>query len=201
MNESVDAGNVSWQGFSVDGAARSASLGQSPCVIWFTGLPGAGKSTISNLVEVELHKIGLHTYLIDGDNVRHGLNRDLGFSDGQRSESVRRVSEVAKLMVDSGLIVVVSLISPFRADRLAARRLIEPSLFLEVFIDVPLSVAESRDPKGLYKRARRGEITNMTGIDSVYEPPKHPDVYIDSITTLPHVAAKQIVGELSCSME
>ncbi len=170
------AQNLRWQPLSVDSASRAARLGQNPCVLWLTGLSGAGKSTIADRVETDLQTRGLHTYLLDGDNVRQGLNRDLGFTDADRVENIRRVAEVAKLMVDAGLIVIVSFISPFRSEREMARSLFEPGRFFELYVDTPLEVAEERDPKGLYRKARRGELRNFTGIDSAYEPPEEPDL-------------------------
>ncbi len=170
--------NVRWQAVTVDKSERAASLHQQPTVMWFTGLSGAGKSTIANLVEGELHRRGHHTYMLDGDNVRHGLNSDLGFTEADRVENIRRIAEVAKLMADAGLIVLVSFISPFRAERQMARSLFERHEFLEVFVDTPLAVAEERDPKGLYKKARRGELVNFTGIDSPYEPPERPEMHL-----------------------
>jgi bifunctional enzyme CysN/CysC len=164
--------------------------------MWLTGLSGAGKSTIANLVESELHRRGHHTYLLDGDNVRHGLNADLGFTQADRVENIRRVAEVAKLMVDAGLIVLVSFISPFRAERLMARSLFEPGEFLELFIDTPLAVAEERDPKGLYKKARSGELANFTGIDSPYEPPEKPEIHIETADCTAVDAAREIIERL-----
>src|SRR5262249_42409490 len=149
--------------------AHALLKGQRPCIVWFTGLSGAGKSTIANLLEKKLHGMGRHTYLLDGDNVRHGLNKDLGFTDADRVENIRRVAEVARLMVDAGLIVIVSFISPFAVERRMARSLVGPDEFFEVFVDAPLAVAERRDVKGLYAKARRGELKNFTGIDSPYE--------------------------------
>ncbi len=172
------AGNVHWQHLDVDRAARARIKGQTPRVLWFTGLSGAGKSTIANPVEKRLHARGCHTFLLDGDNVRHGLNRDLGFTDEDRVENIRRVAEVARLMVDAGLIVLVSFISPFRAERQMARELFAEGEFIEVFVDVPLEVAESRDVKGLYRKARAGQIPNFTGIDSPYEPPEAPELHL-----------------------
>ncbi len=172
------AGNVHWQHLDVDRAARARIKGQTPRVLWFTGLSGAGKSTIANQVEKRLHARGCHTFLLDGDNVRHGLNRDLGFTDEDRVENIRRVAEVARLMVDAGLIVLVSFISPFRAERQMARELFAEGEFIEVFVDVPLEVAESRDVKGLYRKARAGQIPNFTGIDSPYEPPEAPELHL-----------------------
>ncbi len=181
---------------SVDKAARAALKGQRPCVIWLTGLSAAGKSTIANLLERRLHDMGRHTYLLDGDNLRGGLNFDLGFSDDDRAENVRRTAEVCGLLVDAGMIVIASLISPFEHERRMARSLVAPDEFIEVFVDVPLATAEARDPKGLYKRARRGEIANFTGIDSPYEPPSDPDLRIDTTRTLPAGAAEQVLDEL-----
>ncbi|MFZ5817915.1 MAG: sulfate adenylyltransferase subunit CysN [Bacillota bacterium] len=190
------AGNIHAQPVAVTKAARAVAKGQKPCVLWFTGLSGAGKSTIANQVEQQLHALGLHTYLLDGDNLRHGLNQDLGFTDADRAENIRRVAEVAKLMVDAGLIVLVSLISPFRAEREMARRMLEEGEFLEIFVDTPLAVAEERDPKGLYRKARRGEIRNFTGIDSPYEEPESPEIRIDTTRQTPADAAAQIVAAL-----
>ncbi len=172
------AGNVHWQHLDVDKAARARIKGQTPRVLWFTGLSGAGKSTIANQVEKRLHARGCHTFLLDGDNVRHGLNRDLGFTDEDRVENIRRVAEVAKLMVDAGLVMLVSFISPFRAERQMARERFAEGEFVEIFVDVPLEVAESRDVKGLYRKARAGQIPNFTGIDSPYEPPEAPELHL-----------------------
>jgi bifunctional enzyme CysN/CysC len=185
--------NIHWQATDVHKQARSAQKGQKACVVWFTGLSGSGKSTIGNLVEKKLHARGLHTYLLDGDNVRHGLNRDLGFTDEDRVENIRRVAEVAKLMVDAGLIVLVSFISPFRSERRMARALVEADEFIEVFVDAPLAVAEGRDPKGLYRKARRGELMNFTGVDSPYETPEYPEIRIDTTATTPESAADHII--------
>ena len=175
--------NVHWQALDVNKSARAELKGQKPCVVWFTGLSGAGKSTVGNLLEKRLHALGRHTYLLDGDNVRHGLNKDLGFTEADRVENVRRVAEVAHLMADAGLIVLVSFISPFRAERRMARALMEQGEFFEVFVDTPLQVAEERDPKGLYKKARRGELKNFTGVDSPYEVPEAPEIRIDTTRT------------------
>ncbi len=172
--------NVQWQELDIHKSARAALMGQRPCVVWFTGLSGAGKSTIANLVEKRLHALGRHTYLLDGDNVRHGLNKDLGFTDADRVENIRRVAEVARLMVDAGLVVLASFISPFRAERRMARALVGEGEFIEVFVDAPLEVVESRDPKGLYRKARRGELKNFTGVDSPYEAPENADVRLDT---------------------
>jgi bifunctional enzyme CysN/CysC len=190
------AQNVRWQEQDIDQAARAHLKGQQPCAIWFTGLSGAGKSTVANLVEKQLHASGRHTYLLDGDNVRHGLSCDLGFTDADRAENIRRVAEVARLMVDAGLIVLVALISPFRADRRIARELLGERGFFEVFVDAPLAVAESRDPKGLYRKARRGEIRNFTGIDSPYEPPEHPDLRLDTVRLDAEAAADVVLEAL-----
>ncbi|WP_349792148.1 sulfate adenylyltransferase subunit CysN [Xanthomonas sp. WHRI 7064] len=172
------AGNVHWQHLDVDRAARARIKGQTPRVLWFTGLSGAGKSTVANLVDKRLHALGYHTFILDGDNVRHGLNRDLGFTDEDRVENIRRVAEVARLMADAGLIVLVSFISPFRAERQLARERFDAGEFVEVFVDVPLAVAEARDVKGLYRKARAGQIPNFTGIDSPYEAPEAPEVHL-----------------------
>ena len=188
--------NVHWQAFDVDKRARADMKGQRPCVIWFTGLSGAGKSTIANLLEKRLHALGRHTYLLDGDNVRQGLNKDLGFTEADRVENIRRVSEVARLMADAGLIVLVSFISPFRAERRTARGLMGEGEFYEVFVDVPLEVAETRDPKGLYKKARRGELKNFTGVDSPYEVPEAPEVKIDTTHVTAERAAEAILEHL-----
>ncbi|KRA51582.1 sulfate adenylyltransferase subunit CysN [Pseudoxanthomonas sp. Root630] len=190
------AGNVHWQHVDVDKAARARQKGQAPKVLWFTGLSGAGKSTIANLVDKRLHALGYHSFLLDGDNVRHGLNRDLGFTDEDRVENIRRVAEVAKLMTDAGLIVLVSFISPFRAERRMARERFGDGEFVEVFVDVPLSVAESRDVKGLYKKARAGLIPNFTGIDSPYEAPEHPDLHLDAGAADPEALALQVLAHL-----
>jgi bifunctional enzyme CysN/CysC len=188
--------NIHWQALDINKGSRAALKGQKPCVLWFTGLSGAGKSTIANLVEKQLHALGRHTYLLDGDNVRHGLNRDLGFTDADRVENIRRVAEVAKLMTEAGLIVMVSFISPFRAERRMARSLFGEGEFFEVHVDTPLAVAEERDVKGLYKKARRGELKNFTGIDSPYEAPEHPEVYVDTAKSSPEESANVIVDEL-----
>jgi bifunctional enzyme CysN/CysC len=159
-------------------------------------LSGSGKSTIANVVEKKLHALGRHTYLLDGDNVRHGLNKDLGFTEADRVENIRRVGEVARLMVDAGLIVLVSFISPFRAERRMARDLVHKDEFCEVFVDTPLDVAEQRDTKGLYRKARRGDLKNFTGIDSPYEPPENAEVRIDTVATAPEDAAEAVIGQL-----
>ncbi|MCY1284120.1 Bifunctional enzyme CysN/CysC [compost metagenome] len=190
------AQNVHWQAIDVNREAHAALKGQTPRILWFTGLSGAGKSTIANLVERKLHALGRHTYLLDGDNVRHGLNRDLGFTEADRVENIRRVAEVARLMLDAGLITLVSFISPFRAERDMARSLAGEGNFLEIFVDAPLALAEQRDPKGLYQKARRGELKNFTGIDSPYEPPQAPDIHVDTGSESAEAAAERIVERL-----
>ena len=172
--------NVVWHKHEVNKVTRSEKLNQRPRVFWLTGLSGSGKSTLANLLEKKLHEKQKHTYLLDGDNVRHGLCGDLGFSDKDRVENIRRISEVAKLFVDSGTIVLTAFISPFKADRDYCRSLLESSEFVEVFIDTPLEVCEQRDPKGLYKKARSGEIKDFTGIDSPYEVPEAPEIELNT---------------------
>jgi bifunctional enzyme CysN/CysC len=188
--------NVHWQALDVNKQARALLSHQKPCILWFTGLSGAGKSTIANLVEKRLHADGRQTYLLDGDNVRHGLNKDLGFTNEDRVENIRRIAEVAKLMVDAGLIVLVSFISPFRSERRMARGLVEPGEFFEVHVDTSLAAAEARDVKGLYKKARRGELKNFTGIDSPYEAPETPEVHLDTALLSPEDAASQVIARL-----
>jgi bifunctional enzyme CysN/CysC len=190
------AHNIHLQHVDVDKAARAALKGQRPCVLWFTGLSGAGKSTIANLVEKRLHALGRHTYLLDGDNVRHGLNRDLGFTQVDRVENIRRIAEVARLMVDAGLIVIAAFISPFRAERAMARARVEAGEFVEIHVDTPLPMAEQRDTKGLYGKARRGELKNFTGIDSPYEAPEQPELHIDTTTVSADDAAEQVMQRL-----
>ena len=188
--------DVCWQETRIGRAVHARQKGQRPCVVWLTGLSGAGKSTVANVLEDRLHALGRHTYLLDGDNVRLGLNKDLGFTDADRVENIRRAAEVAKLMVDAGLIVITSFISPFASQRQMARDLFEAGEFVEVFIDTPLAVAEARDPKRLYARARQGELEHFTGIDSRYEPPQAPDLRIDTTCTSPETAAEEILKEL-----
>jgi bifunctional enzyme CysN/CysC len=190
------ADNIHWQALDVNRDARSQLKGQRACALWFTGLSGSGKSTIANLVEKRLHALGRHTYMLDGDNVRHGLNKDLGFTDADRVENIRRVAEVTRLMVDAGLITLVSFISPFRSERRMARELLGEGEFIEVFIDTPLAEAEKRDPKGLYKKARRGELKHFTGIDSPYERPERAEIVIDTTRSSAEEAAERIVSEL-----
>jgi bifunctional enzyme CysN/CysC len=187
------ATNVHWQALDVDKNARSGLKGQKPAVLWFTGLSGSGKSTIANLVERSLLAQGRHTYLLDGDNVRHGLNRDLGFTDADRVENIRRVGETSKLFVDAGLIVLVSFISPFRSERRMARELVGPGEFIEIFVDTPIDVCKERDPKGLYQRAMAGEIKNFTGIDSPYEAPQAPELTIRTVEAAADEHASRIV--------
>jgi bifunctional enzyme CysN/CysC len=187
------AANIHWQAMDVNKGSRAGLLRQKPTVLWFTGLSGAGKSTIANLVEKKLHARGHLTYSLDGDNVRHGLNRDLGFTDADRVENIRRVGEVAKLMTDAGLITLVSFISPFRAERRMARDLLKEGEFLEVYVDTSLVEAEKRDVKGLYAKARRGELKNFTGISSPYEVPENPELRLDTGLTSPEDAAEAVV--------
>jgi bifunctional enzyme CysN/CysC len=189
--------NVHWQALDVDKHLRSRNKGQKACALWLTGLSGAGKSTIANLIEKRLTASGHHTYLLDGDNVRHGLNKDLGFTAQDRVENIRRVAEVAHLMVDAGLIVLVSFISPFRSERRMARALFGPGEFLEVHVDTPLAEAERRDVKGLYGKARRGELKNFTGIDSPYEHPEDPEIRLDTMTLSPEDAAERVIAYLA----
>ncbi|MEM7184356.1 MAG: adenylyl-sulfate kinase, partial [Spirochaetota bacterium] len=172
--------NLTWQNSILNKSKRSQLKAQKPYIIWFTGLSGSGKSTLANALEAELYKLSHHTYLLDGDNVRHGLNSDLGFSSQDREENIRRIGEVAKLMVDAGLIVITAFISPFQKDREIVRKMVSPNEFIEVFVNTPLEICEQRDVKGLYKKARNGEIKNFTGIDSPYETPNSPEVEINT---------------------
>lgn len=188
--------NVHWQDVDVDRAAHALQKRQEPRVVWFTGLSGSGKSTIANMVEKRLHALGKHSFLLDGDNVRHGLNKDLGFTDVDRVENIRRIGEVAKLMADAGLIVLTAFISPFRAERQLVRSMLPDDEFIEIFVDTPLSVAEERDVKGLYKKARAGELKNFTGIDSDYEIPENPEMRIDTTKMSPEEAAEIIVDKI-----
>jgi adenylyl-sulfate kinase len=174
------ADNIVWHDHKITRAERSVNKNQKPCLLWFTGLSGSGKSTIANALDVALHKRGYHTFLLDGDNVRHGLCKDLGFSDDDREENIRRVGEVCKLFADAGLIVMSAFISPFTSDRRLVRKLFPAGEFIEVYMDTPLATCEERDPKGLYQKARSGEITHFTGIDSPYEVPAHPEIRLDT---------------------
>lgn len=189
--------NLRWQDLDVGKELRSRQKGQRPCVLWFTGLPGSGKSTAANAVERKLAALGRHSYLLDGDNVRHGINRDLGFTEADRVENVRRAAEIAKLFVDAGLIVLAAFISPFRHERQMARALVEEGEFVEIFVDAPLETCERRDPKGLYKRARASEIRNFTGIDSAYEPPEHPDIVLKTAVEPVEASAEQVLAYLA----
>ena len=188
--------NISWHKMSINKKTRSELNSQKPCVVWFTGLSGSGKSTIANILEQKLHTIGKRTYLLDGDNVRHGLNKDLGFTDTDRVENIRRVAEVSKLMVDAGLITLVSFISPFKSERQMARDLLSSDEFFEIFINTPLEECEKRDPKGLYKKARAGELKNFTGIDSLYEEPENPDLILDTTSSNAEELTDQIINFL-----
>jgi len=188
--------NVHWQALEIDKIARAMLKGQKPCILWLTGLSGAGKSTIANLVEQLLHQRGHHTVLLDGDNIRHGLNRDLGFTDEDRVENIRRVAEVAKLMVDAGLIVIVSFISPFRSERGMARGLVGEDEFIEIYVNTSLAICEARDAKGLYKLARAGKLPNLTGIGSAYEPPEQPELTLAAGTRPPEFLAEEVLATL-----
>jgi bifunctional enzyme CysN/CysC len=190
------AQNVHWQATDIGRDAHAMLKNQKPRILWFTGLSGSGKSTIANEVEKALHLMNRHTFLLDGDNVRHGLNKDLGFTETDRIENIRRVGEVAKLMADAGLIVLTAFISPFRAERDMVRAMLPEGEFVEIFVDTPLEVAEARDVKGLYKKARAGQLKNFTGIDSPYEPPEHPDIRVNTVEMSPSEAAEYIVRQL-----
>ena len=174
----MNSSNVVWHDSYIDKKCRARLKEQKPCILWFTGLSGSGKSTLANALEVKLYELNYHTYLLDGDNVRHGLNRDLGFDNQSRIENIRRIGEVAKLFVDSGTIVVTAFISPFKADREQVREMVEEDEFIEIFVDASITTCEQRDPKGLYKRARAGEIKDFTGIDSPYESPINPELHL-----------------------
>ena len=188
--------NIHWQDTEVDRVRRAEMKSQKPVILWMTGLSGAGKSAIANAVEKRLASLNRHTFLLDGDNVRHGLNKDLGFTEADRIENIRRVGEVAKLMTDAGLIVITAFISPFRSEREMVRQMVEPGEFIEVYIDTPLHVAEERDVKGLYAKARSGELKNFTGIDSPYEPPEAPEIRIDTTAMSIEEAAEHIVHSI-----
>ena len=190
-----------WHKMKIDKFNRSEAKNQKPCLIWFTGLPGSGKSTIGDKLEQKLTEFGKHTYLLDGDNLRNGLNKDLGFSNTDRYENIRRVSEVGKLMVDAGWIVIACFISPFKNEREKARKIFEPGEFYEIYLNTPLNVCEERDPKGLYKKARLGELKNFTGIDSVYEKPTNPELELDTINHSPDELVNQIISLLNISHE
>ena len=190
------AANIHWQNLDINKAANAEQKGQNPAVLWFTGLSGSGKSSIANEVQRRLYATGRHSFILDGDNVRHGLNRDLGFTDADRVENIRRVAEVSKLMVEAGLITLVSFISPFRAERELARNLMEEGEFIEIFVNTPLSVAETRDPKGLYKKARAGNLKNFTGIDSPYEAPENPEIEINTAEMSVEDAAERVINGL-----
>lgn len=185
--------NTQWQELDITPADRANIKHQKACCIWMTGLSGSGKTTIANQLDKELHRLQKHTYILDGDNLRHGLNKDLGFSISDRSENIRRVAEVANLMIDAGLIVIVSFISPLHADRVLAKNTIGASFFYEVFINTPIEVCEKRDPKGLYQKARQGTLPNFTGIDSPYEPPEDADITISTTSMSPDDAVKHIL--------
>ena len=190
------ATNIHWQALAIDKMARAQLKGQQPCVLWFTGLSGSGKSTIANMLEKRLHALGRHTYLLDGDNIRHGLNKDLGFTDADRVENIRRVAETAKLFVEAGLIVMVSFISPFRSERRMARELFQDGEFVEVYVETPIEICGARDPKGLYRKARAGLISHFTGIDSDYEVPEHPELAINTSNTTAEALADLLLAEL-----
>jgi adenylyl-sulfate kinase len=185
-----------WHNHKVDKTVRATQKRQKPCILWFTGLSASGKSTTANAVEQKLFELGHHTYLLDGDNVRHGLNKDLGFSDSDRVENIRRIGEMSKLFADAGLIVLSAFISPFRADRQMVRDLVEEAEFIEIYMSTPLSVCEQRDPKGLYKKARQGEIKNFTGIDSLYEAPESPDITLNTAECDIDACAEQVIAYL-----
>ncbi|MHA2939785.1 adenylyl-sulfate kinase [Vibrio sp. RC27] len=195
QNDSV-SDDVVWHNTTVTHQDRATQKHQTPVILWFTGLSGSGKSTVANAVESKLMSLGKHSYLLDGDNVRHGLNKDLGFSDDDRIENIRRIGEVAKLFVDAGNIVLTAFISPFIADREQVRALVDAGQFLEVFIDTPIDVCEARDPKGLYKKARAGEIKHFTGIDSEYQAPVTPEIHIKTAELSIEACAEQVVAKL-----
>jgi bifunctional enzyme CysN/CysC len=186
--------NITWQSSHINKKQRAALLMQQPCCVWLTGLSGAGKSTLARELERQLHALGRHVYVLDGDNIRHGLTSDLGFSVEDRAENIRRVAHVARLMVDAGLIVIVAFISPFKTERTAARALFESGEFIEVFVNTPLAICQQRDPKGLYDKAKRGELLEFTGIDSPYEPPSDPELRIDTSVESINVTLAKIIN-------
>lgn len=190
------ATNIVWHEASVDRQARASKRGHSSSILWFTGLSGSGKSTIANAVEQKLNLMNRHTFLLDGDNVRHGLNKDLGFTEADRIENIRRVGEVARLMTDAGLIVLTAFISPFRAERQMVREMMDECEFIEIFVDTPLEVAEARDVKGLYKKARSGQLKNFTGIDSPYEEPENPEIRVNTVEMTVEEAADYIISRI-----
>lgn len=188
--------NIVWHNYAVNKSQRSEQKGHKPVILWFTGFSGSGKSTVAGALESALHQQGVHTYLLDGDNVRHGLCKDLGFSDEDRVENIRRVGELSKLMVDAGLVVLTAFISPFQAERDMVRNLVGDGEFIEVFLDTPLDICEQRDPKGLYKKARAGEIKHFTGIDSDYQVPVNPEIRIDTSANSLEQSVQQLVAYL-----
>jgi len=188
--------NIVWHNYAVNKSQRSEQKGHKPVILWFTGFSGSGKSTVAGALESALHQQGVHTYLLDGDNVRHGLCKDLGFSDADRVENIRRVGELSKLMVDAGLVVLTAFISPFQAERDMVRNLVGDGEFIEVFLDTPLDICEQRDPKGLYKKARAGEIKHFTGIDSDYQVPVNPEIRIDTSANSLEQSVQQLVAYL-----
>jgi adenylyl-sulfate kinase len=196
MDQQSEATNIKWHNHHICKTERASQKRQQPCILWFTGLSASGKSTISNAVEQKLYDLGHHTYLLDGDNVRHGLNKDLGFTDEDRVENIRRIGEMAKLFADAGLIVLSAFISPFRADRKMVRDLVEDGEFVEIHMATPLSVCEQRDPKGLYRKARQGQIKNFTGIDSVYEAPESPEITLNTAECDIEACADKVIAYL-----
>lgn len=196
MKVSLESENIVWHAHHLSKSERARQKRQNPCVLWFTGLSASGKSTVSNALEQKLFELGHHTYLLDGDNVRHGLNKDLGFSDSDRVENIRRIGEMAKLFADAGLIVLSAFISPFRADRQMVRDLVEKDEFIEIHMSTPLSVCEQRDPKGLYKKARQGDIKNFTGIDSAYEAPEVPEITLNTAESDIEACADKVIAYL-----
>ncbi len=190
------ATNITWHESRVSKDERAEQKGQKPCILWFTGLSGSGKSTVANVLEGALFELGHHTYLLDGDNVRHGLNKDLGFSAEDRVENIRRIGESAKLFTDAGLIVLTAFISPYRSDRELVRDLVDEGEFVEIFVDTPLEVCEERDPKGLYKKARAGEIKNFTGIDDPYEAPENPEITLHTADESAEESAAKVIATL-----